>query len=88
MALKQAYKKLNYTAVFELQPEGCYTVTVPALPGCVTQGDTLEEAREMVKDAIQGYVESLLQDGLPVPTDKPVRSRHHHEKVSVNFVMA
>ena len=40
---------------------------VPALPGCVTYGKTVEEAIEMSRDAITGYVESLIEDGEPVP---------------------
>lgn len=40
---------LNYTVIFEPQPEGGYTVYVPALPGCISEGDTLEEAEEMIK---------------------------------------
>ena len=59
----------TYIAIFELAPEGGYTVTVPALPGVVTEGDTLEEAREMVIDAIQGYLEVLQEDGEPIPVD-------------------
>jgi predicted RNase H-like HicB family nuclease len=43
---------------------GGFVATCPALPGLVTEGDTLEEAREMVKDAIRGYLESLAMDGL------------------------
>ena len=50
--------------------EGGYTVTVPALPGCVTQGETLEEAIAMAKDAIQLYIESLVADGEPVPEER------------------
>ncbi len=50
-------------------PEG-YLVTCPALPGLVTEGDTLDEAREMAGDAIKCYVESLLQRGQPVPEDR------------------
>ncbi len=44
----------TYTVLFDPAEEGGYVVTVPALPGLVTQGDTLEEAREMAKDAIVG----------------------------------
>ena len=51
---------------------GGYVVTCPALPGLVTEGDTLEEAREMAADAIRCYVESLMEDGEPVPTDNPI----------------
>ena len=68
---------LKYTVIFEPAPEGGYTVIVPALPGCVTEGDTLDEAREMAVDAIKCYCESLLKDGLPLPEDvelsEPIR---------------
>lgn len=52
-----------------LQPaeEGGYIVSAPELPGCVTQGETREEALEMIKDAIVGYVESLKAHGDRVP---------------------
>lgn len=43
--------------------EGGYTVTVSALPGCITQGETLEEAIAMAKDAIRLHIESLVADG-------------------------
>lgn len=59
----------NFTAVFEPVPEGGFTVTVPALPGLVTEGDTIEEAREMVKDAIRGYLESLIAHGEEIPIE-------------------
>ena len=42
---------------------------VPALPGCVTYGRTLAEARRMAKDAIAGYIESLKKHKEPIPTD-------------------
>jgi len=60
-----------YTAVFEPAEEGGYVVTVPALPGVVTEGDTLDEARAMVADAIKGYLEVLREDGQPIPTEAP-----------------
>ncbi len=59
----------QYTVVFEPAEEGGYVVTVPALPGLVTEGDTLEEARAMVKDAIRGYLESLLKHGEEIPLE-------------------
>ena len=49
-------------------PDG-YLVTCPALPGLVTEGDTLDEAREMAADAIKCYLESLLKQGRPIPED-------------------
>ncbi len=51
------------------------TATVPALPGWVTQGETLEEAIAMAKDAIQGYVESMLKDGEPIPEERATVGR-------------
>ena len=59
----------RYTVLFEPAEEGGYVVTCPALPGLVTEGDTIEEAREMARDAIRAYVESLRKDGLPIPDD-------------------
>lgn len=64
----------QYTII--LQPdaeEGGYTVTVPALPGCVTQGETVEQCIERAQEAIAGYVESLGAAGEPVPheTERP-----------------
>lgn len=49
--------------------DGGYVVEVPSLPGCISEGDTVEEALANIKDAIQGYIESLEADGLPVPTE-------------------
>jgi predicted RNase H-like HicB family nuclease len=58
----------TYTVVFEPDDEAAgYTVTCPALPGLVTEGDTLEEARARAVDAIKGYLESLRRHGDPIP---------------------
>ena len=46
----------TYMAVLEPQEEGGFTVTVPNLPGCISEGDTVEEALANIKDAIQGYL--------------------------------
>ena len=53
----------KYTAVLFPDAEGGYTVVVPALPGCVTEGDTVEEALAMAKEAIELYLESLAGHG-------------------------
>lgn len=58
------YKILNYNLVSKKEPEGDYTVQVPSLPGCVTYGKTLEEAKKMAKDAIKAYIASLKKHGL------------------------
>lgn len=60
-------RQLNHTVIFEPAEESGYTVMVPALPGCVTEGDTLDQARHMAKDAIEGYIETLMELGQPVP---------------------
>lgn len=57
-----AIKVLEYTAVFEPAEEGGYVVSVPALPVCVAQGETFEEANEMIKDAMQGFIEVLKEN--------------------------
>lgn len=74
-------RTLSYTVLYEPQPEGGYTVTVPALPGCITEGDTLEEARTMAEDAIRAYCESLIADGQPLPAD--IEGKPLHEKLTV-----
>ncbi len=64
----------RYTIILEPEPEeGGYSVRVPALPGCNTQGDTFEDAVAMAKDAIALYIESLRAHGEPIPeeTERP-----------------
>lgn len=60
----------TFTMLFEPAEEGGYVVTCPALPGLVTEGDTMEEARSMAEDALRLYLETLIEDGLPIPSDK------------------
>ncbi len=51
------------------EPEGGYTVTVPALPGCITCGENADEAITMAKDAIDIYLEELQSRGEHIPDD-------------------
>ena len=62
---------VSYKVILERDDDepGYYTATVPALPGCVSQGQTREEALEHVEEAIQGYLKSLQKDGIPTPRD-------------------
>ena len=53
----------HFNIVLRPEPEGEFTAIVPALPGCVTYSRTLPEARQMAKDAISGYIESLRKHG-------------------------
>jgi antitoxin HicB len=62
-------KQRTYRILLTPEEEGGFSVAVPALPGCFTQGETIEEAIEMAKEAISLYVESLEEDGEPVPDD-------------------
>jgi antitoxin HicB len=64
--------EFNYTVLFEPAEEGGYVVTCPALPGLVTEGDSYEEARARVQEAIEGYLEVLIDDGRPIPADTPL----------------
>ncbi|MCS7263701.1 MAG: type II toxin-antitoxin system HicB family antitoxin [Armatimonadetes bacterium] len=60
----------RYTAIIERDEEtGQYCVTVPALPGCITQGDTLEEAIANAEECIQGFIATLHDLGKPIPME-------------------
>lgn len=59
----------NFTVILKSEPEGGYTAIVPSLPGCVTYGETVEEAREMVKDAIEAYTFSLKKHKEELPEE-------------------
>jgi len=62
-------KIYDYTVLMTPDVTGGYVVTCPALPGLVTQGDTLEDARANAAEAIDLYLEVLLEDGEPIPAD-------------------
>lgn len=60
----------KYTIILEYDPEAkSYAVTVPALPGCTSQGDTIEEAIASAKEAITGHIAALRDAGEPVPQE-------------------
>ena len=61
---------LSYRVLLRHEPEGGYTVTVPTLPGCVTYGDDVDHAIEMVREAIALYLESLVAHGEEIPTEQ------------------
>jgi len=61
----------TYTFVFDPESEGGFTVTCPALPGLVTYGETLDEARAMAQDAMDGLIEVMLEGGETVPESDP-----------------
>jgi predicted RNase H-like HicB family nuclease len=67
--LEQQNADLPLYRDFRARRRGGYVVHVPALDGAATQGETLEEAREMAKDLIIGYLEALAKDGVPAPVE-------------------
>lgn len=54
---------------FVKEPEGGYTITIPALPGCVSYGRTFEEALIMIEDAMQGWLAVAKEEGLFIPEE-------------------
>jgi antitoxin HicB len=59
----------TYKIMLHKEDEGGYTVTVPALPGCITYGENVDEAISMAKDAIDLYIEELQSRGENIPDD-------------------
>lgn len=57
----------TYKILLQKEPEGGFRVTVPALPGCITYGENIDEAIVMAKEAIQLYIEELVERGDKVP---------------------
>ena len=58
---------MKFRIIIEQDEDGVYVVTCPALPGCISHGKNREEALANIKDAIQGYLESLKKHNEPVP---------------------
>lgn len=65
----------RYTVILTPEPEGGYSVRVPALPGCYSQGETVAEALQNVQEAIELYLEVLKQRGEPIPEEtEPIQA--------------
>jgi antitoxin HicB len=78
-------RTFTYTAVFDPVPAGGYVVTFPALPGLVTEGETLEEARAMAADALRCYLKGHIEDDLPIPVEEDASPRAVREAISVEL---
>lgn len=61
---------LHYSVFYQHDPEGGFVASVPLLPGCHTQGETLEEAKRNVREAIEVYLESLREHGEEIPVEQ------------------
>lgn len=77
------YLNLKYPVTFEAAPEGGYFVQIEELPGCYSQGETLEEAMDMIEEARQLWLESACEDGLDIPL--PRGEREYSGKFNVRF---
>jgi antitoxin HicB len=77
------YLKLKYPVTFEAAPEGGYFVQIEDLPGCYSQGETVEEAMEMIEEARQLWLESAYEDGLDIPL--PRGEREYSGKFNVRL---
>jgi antitoxin HicB len=73
----------GYRVIYERLSEGGYQVIVPALPGIVTYGRTLQEARDMARDAIVCHLRGLLKDGEEIPEDPFAREQPRTEELRV-----
>src|SRR6202451_108758 len=71
MMKKKESKTFSYSVFYEQAREGGYVAFIPALPGCHTQGETLEETERNVKEAIAVYLESLAAHGVAIPVEGP-----------------
>jgi antitoxin HicB len=74
----------GYTVIYEPLAEGGHQVIVPALPGIVTFGRTIEEAREMARDAIICHLRGLIKDGEDIPQDPFTRAQPVTEELKVS----
>ena len=60
---------MQYAVILEQESDGGYVANIPALPGCVSQGDTREEVMANILEAAEVYIEDCIQAGDPVPTE-------------------
>lgn len=67
--MKSQISSFHYNVILQPEPEGGFTVSVPALPGCITYGRNLVEAKKKVADAIEGYLASLGKHHEPIPSE-------------------
>ncbi len=60
---------MKYTVILQKEGDGGYVGTVPALPGCVSQGDSREELLRNIEEAIELYLEDVKAAGEPIPVE-------------------
>ena len=75
-------KNISYTINIERDEDGTYVVSVPALPGCFTQGRTIDEAFRMAQDAIRAFLAVLVRRGRKIPIE-----RSHMNPFTISIAM-
>ena len=87
MTVKQSAKtrEFAFTAVFEPAEEGGYVVSFPGIPDLMTEGETLDEARQMAADCLRCYLEALQKDGAELPESESATLRPLAEKVTIQL---
>ena len=71
--MKKYNRNYQFEAILKPQKEGGFTVEVPDLPGCISEGDTLEEAEKNIEEAVELYLETLEERGIPLPEREPLK---------------
>ncbi len=69
---------MRFVVAIHKDPDSSYGVTVPDLPGCISSGDTLDEAFDQAREAIKGHIETLLMTSQPVPKMRPLQEHQAH----------
>jgi antitoxin HicB len=77
------YSSLKYPVTLHPAPEGGYAVEIEDLPGCYSQGETVEQACEMIEEAKQLWLESMYEDGNEIPL--PSQENEYSGKFNVRF---
>lgn len=65
-------KTYHFRIMLRKEPEGGYAAVAPSLPGCVTHGETIDEAIVMAREAVELYIESLIEHNEPIPSEDGV----------------
>lgn len=69
--MKKYKGQYQFEAIFTSQEEGGFTVEIPDLPGCISEGNTIEEAEKNIQEAAELYLETLEKRGIPLPQREP-----------------
>lgn len=71
--MRQLKGQYQFEVIFTPQEEGGFTVEIPDLPGCISEGDSLDKAEKNIREAIELYLETLEKRGIPLPERAPCK---------------